>query len=379
MAEKTTEEVLEESTAAAKEAAASIGGTFERGVGFTPGEGGADAEPAETTDSILSDIAAQASQDIATSEPGVLEGQVEDIKEFLETGQEARERELESQFARGREDIQEAAAERITSAREASRGLGAASTFSLVKRIEESAEKSIRDLEARKNEAIDSGQFEMADRLGQLQFRAIELKENQKQAAIQNALSIAGLQFGERREARIEQAQGIQQATQLFNTLNSIGLLDRIGPGDRRKFEGLLGLEDGALDDIVPKANEEFLFREVDPEGNVSAVFLDKNTGKMTVRGAGNIGGGGRGIPTSEQVNLDMIEAKDALVETLGDREFFTLEEYKTAIEVFSTQFAGRTRDPITTFLQILPPSTYLSNVDRSRALTEITKLKAGF
>jgi len=197
-----------------------------------PGEAPAPEEEApkeETTADIIGDIAAQASQDIATSEPSALEEKSEEIIEGLETAQEARERGLEAGFERGREEIERLGAERTTAAREASRGLGAATTFSLINRIEEATQRSVRDLEARKNEALATGQVEIASRIANIQIAAIEASENQKQQAFTNLINAAQIQIQQRTEARLEQAQTQQERKDIAGIALQFGLEVREG------------------------------------------------------------------------------------------------------------------------------------------------------
>ena len=184
---KTTEELLAESTAAAQEAAKIIGGTFEQGKGFIPGETPVTAPQTPATEPVIPTPEIVSSQDIEAEKLAA-------EKRIQETGT-AQKTALETEFQREKRLAEEASAEKITTARELSRGLGAVTSFALIDRIEKATKRDILELEESKNIALATGDVKRAEALADLQFKVTEFQFKSKQQAFENALAMNRMQI----------------------------------------------------------------------------------------------------------------------------------------------------------------------------------------
>ena len=135
--------------------------------------------------------------DMVSSEETGFEEAIGEIRTSLTEAQEKAEAGIEAGFERQKIETVEVGARRRTSQLEARRGF--ATNTALFKQLDEQTEKSIRDLELRKTEALASGQTELATQLANLQLKEIEFKTTQRQQVFTNLLSLAGLGFEEER------------------------------------------------------------------------------------------------------------------------------------------------------------------------------------
>src|SRR3990167_8380582 len=154
---------------------------------------------------------AQKSVDIVSSEPTALEAKTGEIKKGLEEAQLARETGIEAGAERQTIDIKKVGEERLTTARELSRGLGSASSFALIDRIEKSTEASLRDLDLRKKEALATGSMETASKIAELELTTIKNREEQKQQMFNNLISLYNVQTGRQQEERLKTSQTFSQ------------------------------------------------------------------------------------------------------------------------------------------------------------------------
>jgi len=130
---------------------------------------------------------------IVSSEDTEFETAVAGIKTGLEEGQEKRAAGIEAGFERQKIGVAEAGARKKTSALEARRGF--ATNTALLRQLDEETEKSIRDLDLRKTEALAAGEVETANQLAQIQLQEIQFRSKQRQQGFQNLMSLAGLEF----------------------------------------------------------------------------------------------------------------------------------------------------------------------------------------
>jgi len=135
--------------------------------------------------------------DMVSSEETGFEEAIAGIKTGLTEAQAKAEAGIEAGFERQRIEAVEVGAQRKTSELEARRGF--ATNTALFRQLDEQTEKSIRDLELRKTEALAIGQTELATNLANLQLKEIEFRTQQRQQAFTNLMSLASLEFEQER------------------------------------------------------------------------------------------------------------------------------------------------------------------------------------
>ncbi len=143
-----------------------------------------------------------------SSEETGFEEAISEITTGLKEAQEKTEAGIEAGFERQRIEATDIGARRKTSQLEARRGF--ATNTALMRQLDEQTEKSIRDLDLRKQEALSSGQMELAENLADLQLKEIEFKTTQRQQIFTNLVSLAGLE--------LQEATGAREAEQFTTT-----------------------------------------------------------------------------------------------------------------------------------------------------------------
>lgn len=222
---KTNRQALDESTAVAQRAAEMIGGTFEEGVGFTPGTDlpttTQDKTPQDTapgtatpasseaiistlTQRLLGDSGAVSSQDSA------IEQQINRAIGATQRGQEASRQRIESQFAREREFRTGESVAELEGTLEGRTGMATAQAA--YNRLVKVTDKEIKDLEQRKQELILQGEASAAQRISELQVEKLRFQEKAKQRAFDNLLGVGNLAIrGEAEDRRQREFQATQE------------------------------------------------------------------------------------------------------------------------------------------------------------------------
>src|SRR3990167_7224150 len=111
----------------------------------------------------------------------------------LEKGQTARETGVKAEAERARIETREAGGSKLTSALEERRGF--ATNTALIRQIEESTQKSLRDLDLREQQALVSGQVETATQISNLKMNQLQFGIQSQQQAFENLLAGAGLEL----------------------------------------------------------------------------------------------------------------------------------------------------------------------------------------
>ena len=150
-------------------------------------------------DIIGEDAAKKMTSDIVSSEPTALETAMGKATEQLTKGHVASETGIQSEYERLKIDAQQTAAQKVTSEVESRRGF--AVNTALVRQIEEDNQKSLRDLDLRKQQALSTGDALYAEKLADMQLKSLEYSQNAKQKAFDNLLSLAGLSFQAKSQA----------------------------------------------------------------------------------------------------------------------------------------------------------------------------------
>ena len=123
---------------------------------------------------------------------------------------------IESQAGREIASQAEKFAQEKTSALESQRGF--ATNTAALRALDERTEKSLRDLEQRKQELILQGESATASRISELQFKSLEFQQKAAQDSFNNILQVGefargvqGLQLQIKQEARMSTAQEWEQ------------------------------------------------------------------------------------------------------------------------------------------------------------------------
>lgn len=208
--EPTPEQLKNRETAAA-------GGT----VTETPvGNQGGTTMTAGLGDELLKQIQSQLLGNTAvSSETDPLTESVQNAISGIGKGQEASAKRIESAAGRAAEELTTAGTQKLTAAQESQRGF--ATNTALIKSITADTEKSLKDLEQRKQELLLAGEADAAGKIAELQLKKIEFAENAKQRAFTNQLSLAGLgiQITAKEEAKkqFESSFAFQKEQQKYN------------------------------------------------------------------------------------------------------------------------------------------------------------------
>lgn len=162
--------------------------------------------------------------DILSSEAPDVDAATEDIISELEAGRESAKTGIEAKFERGRISTKKAGEQTLTRGRETARGLGPASQFALIDRIEKSTDESLRDLDLREQEALATGNAAVSSQIAQLKLQQLQFKVQNRQQIYSNLLSIAGLEQQERQVGIAERQQDQQERTAIANIALQFGL-----------------------------------------------------------------------------------------------------------------------------------------------------------
>lgn len=157
------------------------------------------AKPDPFLDELQGRILGQA--DIISSGQTGLESKITEAISGIQKGQEAGAAKLESEAGRAITGVREAGTQQLTSAREAQRGFGV--NRAALKQITEDTEKSVRDLEQRKQELILQGESNAASQISQMQIKAIEFQQNAQQQSFSNLMQAGTFQLQKSQEERL--------------------------------------------------------------------------------------------------------------------------------------------------------------------------------
>jgi hypothetical protein len=299
------------------------------------------------TDKILGEISNQLFSSSGMVSSDDLTSTYQGIIDRLNAAQAAREAGLTASLERAKAGVRETGLETLTQARELQRGVGAASSFALINKIEEATNKELKDLDLRYQEALATGQFETAQSISDLQVKAIQTKQEQQQQAYQNMLNAANLALN---IGEFQRSAENANATKLYNALNAIkGLnISSMNSQNRRSLETQFGIPVGTLDDI-----------------NLQADFMNTDAGlaQVTYDGEGNpvvkIVVPSTNKPTSTDVG---IEINNLLSSSRGTDGLISAESYMKGYERFAS--LGGTPDE---YVRSYNPYSYMSSdeVDR--------------
>ncbi len=171
-------------------------------------------------------------------------------QEGIKTSAAAGAAAVTSQFDRAIQDQTGENQNTLTGAQEAQRGF--ATNTALLTRIQETGDKSIKDLEQRKQELILQGQSAAAGQISQLQVQEAQMMVQNRQQAFQNLLAMAGL--GIQSKGLQMQERQFQQSVYQFDRQMQMNLGETalkygvdIKPGDT---------VESVIQRAMPRANE---------------------------------------------------------------------------------------------------------------------------
>jgi len=151
-----------------------------------------------------------------------LEAKIQEAISGVSKSQEASAAGLEIGAERAISGVREAGAQKLTSARESQRGFGV--NRAALKQITDETQKSVRDLEGRKQELILSGEAAAASKIAELQFSALEFQQQAMQQTFSNLLQVGGFAIEKSRESRLQAAQTSQEKQQIASIALEFGL-----------------------------------------------------------------------------------------------------------------------------------------------------------
>ena len=156
---------------------------------------------------------------------------------------------IESQFDREIGFQKEQFGQQRTGALESRRGF--ATNTAALRALDERTEKSLRDLEQRKQELILAGESETAGRIGELQIKSIEFRQQAEQQMFSNVLNMGNLAVNIQQEQRLSEQQTQQFAMNRIEFLNKSGALKDIDKTSKANLEKDALLPAGAIDSLA--------------------------------------------------------------------------------------------------------------------------------
>jgi hypothetical protein len=155
-----------------------------------PTSGTKEVSPSGTANTILQELSSRLlNQTGITSSDSGAQDIIDESVARIESAEKARKEGLGASLERAKTETAELGEERLTAARELQRGVGPASSFALINKIEEATNKELKDLDMRYQEALASGQMDVANQISNLRLKSIEYKQQAQQQAFQNILS----------------------------------------------------------------------------------------------------------------------------------------------------------------------------------------------
>lgn len=130
----------------------------------------------------------QQSDAISSSATGI-ESTVGEAIKGVQKSQQATAKRIESAAERGRRDILSGGESALTDFAEARSGFG--TVMAGLRRVVETTDKELKDLDMRKEEMLLAGEADAASQISQLQVKQLEMKQNAMQQAFNNLLAVS--------------------------------------------------------------------------------------------------------------------------------------------------------------------------------------------
>lgn len=192
--------------------------------------GGTSVSSDVSSDSFLSALQAKLmaqSEAISSANTGI-ESKINEAIKGLNKGGEASNARIESSFERQKNALYEQGTSQATTANEARRGF--ATQTGVLKQIYADTDKSVKDLEQRKQELILQGDSERAGQIASMQLKALEFQQTSAQNVFNNLLGMSNLGLSAKAEQRQQMADQFAQKQAVGAVALQFGL--DIQPGD---------------------------------------------------------------------------------------------------------------------------------------------------
>lgn len=169
--------------------------------------------------------------DIISSENTNLENKINEAITTVKTGEKASEGAITSAYDRKITDTLQAGQQQFNAAQNAQRGF-AVNTAAL-KQLDESTDKSVKDLEQRKQELILQGQAAAATTVSDLQVKAIQFRQQAQQQVFTNLLGMAS--FAQQQQqiltqnSQFERQQGFTEDKAVADITQKYGVAPKTG------------------------------------------------------------------------------------------------------------------------------------------------------
>ena len=330
----------------------------------TSSTGGADAFLKTLQDKLL------ASSNIVSSEQTGLESAIQDSIKRLGESQTSREVGIKAGAERSRLETKELGAERLTGALESQRGVGAASQMAVITRIEESTTKSLRDLDLREQEALASGQIETADKIANLKFKEIQFRQESRQQAFNNLLSLGSFGLGIAQEQRLKQSAANEERRAMVG----LGLEFGVQVGANDTFESVASKAMGS--EAYKLRGEEAKLRLEEMRANISRTKAETN--RVIAENGGTsdtmvdlIAQGLLGLPKSQQA-AGLLNIKDGNLQKAVSARLALLEAPKDWTDEDLRQEIGGNQlqgDDYQTVLLAIQQNPSIQNKDRANLI----------
>ena len=305
-------------------------------------------------------------QGIVSSSETDFKKQIAAITNTLQDGRDEAKVGINAAADRAVIEAKEKGQETLTSAAEALRFAGPASTFALLDRIQTSIDKSVRDLELRRQEALATGSMEVASKIADLQMKAIEFNQKARQDSFQNLLATGTFALNVQESEAKAQADKVKQATDTLDLFSKYNLLSNMSSQDKAYYEQTLGLPAGSLNKVVTRAEEKYIGSETDDYGNTTALFQNTTTNAIRKENLGAIGKTNTtGTNTEVSNSLDLYG--NWFGQVLSTDGAVTSADYSSAQADFAANYGKSLADPVKVFQAAFPPAQTISDPVEAR------------
>jgi len=159
---------------------------------------------------------------VVSSTTSELEGRLNNAISGVETATEAGAAKIESEFGRELDFRKGVAGQAVTAGRAA--GSGGVLNLSALRALTETTDKSLKDLEQRKQELILQNNATGAAKVAELEFSAIEFQQKAQQQTFSNLLGMANFGIQSAQEKRLSEQQTFAEQQSINNIALEFGL-----------------------------------------------------------------------------------------------------------------------------------------------------------
>lgn len=134
---------------------------------------------------------------------------------------------IESEFGREIEFQKEQFGQQRETLRERGRGFG--TNQAALAQFDERVEKNLKDLAQRRDELIKLGNLAGAEKIAELEFNAVQFREQTLQQSFQNLVSASNVGIAARTEGRLERAQSVSELTAMADIAATFNVTPEAG------------------------------------------------------------------------------------------------------------------------------------------------------